>query len=315
MIVQGNFYSLNGKKFIVSGYRWDGSQLKIICNDVIPNDYDKEEAYFSYMNNDFIILNTKKEFATAEFHRAGFLNERCLKCSFYRTTSVADLYNGYSSDILEFIFSQDQFLSMKTFYTSFCTVRSGFCQTIRGTLEQEFPAIIHFTNCQFKTTKKLFDLDNPCEPFHNVTMINSEEAEKFIAIIKSNFTQFLEGNGAISCYKTIKLPHFILSPYQIDFLRLHTPGNTKIYFTDMLSAELICRDIKELESCYLFYCYAKDLTIENYYSYVSNGDSIMITENEQWFIASEPVKNSHYMSNYFFTSKDDLLLEKFSVVT
>ncbi len=38
---------------------------------------------------------------------------------FYRTTSVADLYNGYSSDILEFIFSQDQFLSMKTFYTSF----------------------------------------------------------------------------------------------------------------------------------------------------------------------------------------------------
>ncbi len=41
----------------------------------------------------------------------------------------------------------------------------------------------------------------------------------------------------------------------------------------------------------------------------------MITENEQWFIASEPVKNSHYMSNYFFTSKDDLLLEKFSVVT
>lgn len=134
MIVQGNFYSLNGKKFIVSGYRWDGSQLKIICNDVIPNDYDKEEAYFSYMNNDFIILNTKKEFATAEFHQAGFLNERCLKCSFYRTTSVADLYNGYSSDILEFIFSQDQFLSMKTFYTSFCTVRSGFCQTIKGTL-------------------------------------------------------------------------------------------------------------------------------------------------------------------------------------
>ena len=82
-----------------------------------------------------------------------------------------------------------------------------------------------------------------------------------------------------------------------------------------VSEDTIRRDIKELESCYLFYCYAKDLTIENYYSYVSNGDSIMITENEQWFIASEPVKNSHYMSNYFFTSKDDLLLEKFSVVT
>lgn len=314
LIVQGNFYCLNNQIFLVSGCRWDGKQLKIICNNVVLNNYEKSDPYFSYINNDFTILDIKREFTMTEFQQSKFLNERCLNCSFYHAISIVNRYNTYSGEILQSIFSKEQFLSMKSFYISSCAIREGFCQTLKGTPSQEFPAIIHFTNCQFKTTKKLFNPDDPCEPFHEVTVTNQKEAEKFISIIKTNFLQFLEGNGAISCYKTIKLSHSILSPRQIDFLRSHTPRKTKIYFSDMLSVELICKNLKELEESYLFYCYAEDLTVENYYSYISNGDSVMITENEQWFIALEPAENSYYLSNYFFSTKNDLLLEKFSKI-